>query len=83
MAGGFFYCEAFWWQEILRTKIAIAGMGGVGGVHLPTLVRLGIEAFNVTDFDVFYLVNFNRQAVPACRASANPKPKPRWPWPKT
>lgn len=50
-------------QEILRGKrIAIAGMGGVGGSHLLTLTRLGIGAFNLADFDQFELPNFNRQA---------------------
>jgi molybdopterin/thiamine biosynthesis adenylyltransferase len=50
-------------QVILRTKrIAIAGMGGVGGRHLLTLTRLGIGAFNIADFDRFELANFNRQA---------------------
>ena len=30
-------------QEQLRhTRIAIAGMGGVGGIHLITLARLGV-----------------------------------------
>lgn len=50
-------------QSILRGKrVAIAGMGGVGGVHLLTLARLGIGAFNIADLDTFDLVNFNRQA---------------------
>ncbi len=50
-------------QEILRNKrIAIAGMGGVGGSHLLTLTRLGIGEFNLADFDQFELANFNRQA---------------------
>lgn len=50
-------------QAILRSKrIAIAGMGGVGGSHLLTLARLGIGAFNLADFDQFELPNFNRQA---------------------
>ncbi len=49
-------------QQILRSKrVAIAGMGGVGGVHLLTLARLGIGAFTIADFDTFDLVNFNRQ----------------------
>ena len=49
-------------QQILRNKrIAIAGMGGVGGVHLLTLVRLGIQNFNISDFDSFEIGNFNRQ----------------------
>lgn len=50
-------------QSILREKrIAIAGMGGVGGFHLLTLARLGIGKFNVADLDVFEIENFNRQA---------------------
>lgn len=50
-------------QEVLRNKrVAIAGMGGVGGSHLLTLTRLGIGAFNLADFDQFELPNFNRQA---------------------
>lgn len=50
-------------QELLRHKrLAIAGMGGVGGVHLLTLCRLGIGTFHLADFDTFDLANFNRQA---------------------
>jgi molybdopterin/thiamine biosynthesis adenylyltransferase len=50
-------------QNILRRKrIAIAGLGGVGGSHLLTLARLGIGSFSVADFDTFDIVNFNRQA---------------------
>src|SRR5258706_12669057 len=68
----FSYEEAFsrnlgwlneWEQQDLRHKrIAIAGMGGVGGFHLLTLVRFGIGGFNIPDNDAFELVNFNRQA---------------------
>jgi len=43
-------------------RVAIAGLGGVGGAHLLTLVRLGIGAFHIADFDVFDIPNFNRQA---------------------
>lgn len=49
-------------QASLRGKrIAIAGGGGVGGVHLLTLARLGVGAFHIADFDTFDLPNFNRQ----------------------
>jgi molybdopterin/thiamine biosynthesis adenylyltransferase len=49
-------------QDQLRHKrVAIAGMGGVGGIHLLTLCRLGIGKFHMADFDTFDLVNFNRQ----------------------
>ena len=50
-------------QDVLRHKrVAIAGLGGVGGVHLLTLCRLGVGKFNLADFDTFDLANFNRQA---------------------
>lgn len=72
MGGRFDYGEAFarnlGWvtrgeQAALRGKrVAIAGLGGVGGSHLLTLTRLGIGAFHVADLDHFELANFNRQA---------------------
>ena len=50
-------------QQILRRKrVAIAGLGGVGGSHLITLARLGVGKFAIADFDRFSLANFNRQA---------------------
>lgn len=49
-------------QQILRTKrVALAGMGGVGGVHLMTLCRMGFTKFHISDIDDFELANFNRQ----------------------
>lgn len=49
-------------QETLRhKKVAIAGMGGVGGSHLIVLSRLGIGKFHIADLDVFEQPNFNRQ----------------------
>jgi molybdopterin/thiamine biosynthesis adenylyltransferase len=49
-------------QTLRRKRIAIAGLGGVGGAHLLTLTRLGIGAFHIADFDTFDIPNFNRQA---------------------
>lgn len=49
-------------QQILRSKrVAIAGLGGVGGNHLLTLIRMGIGDFHIADFDTFDVANFNRQ----------------------
>jgi molybdopterin/thiamine biosynthesis adenylyltransferase len=49
-------------QERLRHScVAIAGLGGVGGVHLATLARLGIGNFHIADPDSFEVANFNRQ----------------------
>ena len=71
MSPRFSYAEAFdrnlgWFtnteQTCLQGKtIAIAGMGGVGGVHLLTLVRLGVAKFRIADLDFFEVANFNRQ----------------------
>jgi molybdopterin/thiamine biosynthesis adenylyltransferase len=50
-------------QEILKnTTVAIAGLGGVGGIHATTLARLGVGGFHLADFDEFAIVNINRQA---------------------
>jgi len=50
-------------QQVLKSKrVAIAGVGGVGGVHLLTLTRLGIGNFHISDLDIFEQGNFNRQA---------------------
>ena len=48
--------------NLKRSRIAIAGLGGVGGAHLLTLARLGIGNFSISDFDDFDVHNLNRQA---------------------
>ena len=61
-------------QAAMRGKrIAIAGVGGVGGVHLLSLARLGIGAFHVAEMDTFDLVNFNRQAGAMMSTLGRPK----------
>ncbi len=82
-ADSFAYDEAFsrnigWvteWEQIALNgkKVAIAGMGGVGGVHLLTLVRLGIGAFHIADMDTFEVANFNRQVGAATKTVGHPK----------
>lgn len=83
MIDGFAYSRAFsrniGWvttqeQQVLRHKrVAIAGMGGVGGVHLLTLARLGIGAFHIADFDRFDIANFNRQVGATMSTLGRPK----------
>jgi molybdopterin/thiamine biosynthesis adenylyltransferase len=80
---GFSYDEAFsrnlGWvtadeQARLRgSRVAIAGLGGVGGVYLLTLARLGIGAFTLADFDTFSVANLNRQAGATIRSIGQPK----------
>lgn len=43
------------------STVAIAGMGGVGGDYLISLVRAGVGGFHIAEFDEFELANFNRQ----------------------
>lgn len=83
MGGHFAYDVAFsrnigWVTEseqaaLRRKRIAIAGMGGVGGGHLLTLTRFGIGAFNIADFDTFDIANFNRQAGALVSSLGRPK----------
>lgn len=47
--------------RLKQTRVCIAGLGGVGGVYLLTLARLGIGAFSIAEFDTYALANFNRQ----------------------
>lgn len=61
-------------QHALRSKrVAIAGLGGVGGIHLLTLVRLGVGAFSIADSDQFELANFNRQVGATMQTLGRPK----------
>ena len=81
--GDFSYDEAFsrnlgWVTEaeqarLRRARVCIAGLGGVGGVYLLTLARMGVGAFSIADFDSFALANFNRQAGATVSSLARPK----------
>jgi molybdopterin/thiamine biosynthesis adenylyltransferase/nitroreductase len=55
-------------QERLRqATVAIPGLGGVGGIHFITLVRMGIGRFHLADPDTFEPANVNRQYGAAVR----------------
>ena len=60
-------------QQLRHKRVAIAGGGGVGGSHLLTLVRLGVSAFHIADFDTFDIVNFNRQVGATVSTLGQPK----------
>jgi molybdopterin/thiamine biosynthesis adenylyltransferase len=60
-------------QRLRRTRIAIVGMGGVGGVHAVTFARLGVGAFTIADPDTFAIANTNRQYGATVKAMARSK----------
>jgi molybdopterin/thiamine biosynthesis adenylyltransferase len=59
--------------SLKHKRVAIAGMGGVGGIYLTTLARLGIGKFHIADLDSFELANFNRQAGAMMSTLGRPK----------
>lgn len=60
-------------NRLRQARVAIGGLGGVGGVHLLTLARLGVGKFSIADFDVFDIVNFNRQVGATISTLGKPK----------
>jgi hypothetical protein len=80
---GFSYDEAFsrnigWFTESEQRKlrdcrVAIGGLGGVGGSHAITLARLGIGKFTISDLDTFDWPNMNRQAGAYASTIGQPK----------
>ena len=47
--------------RLRASHVAVAGLGGVGGIDLVALARLGIGRFTIADPDIFELRNTNRQ----------------------
>ncbi len=62
-------------QKLLATRVAIPGLGGVGGAHLTTLARTGVGAFTLADFDTYSPVNINRQYGSDLNSFTQPKLK--------
>ncbi|MCK6472873.1 MAG: ThiF family adenylyltransferase [Planctomycetes bacterium] len=48
-------------RRLRAMRVALPGLGGVGGGHAQVLAEMGVGAFHLADFDTFDLVNFNRQ----------------------
>ena len=59
--------------QLKGKRVAIAGVGGVGGIYLLTLARLGITQFHIADFDSFDIANLNRQAAAFMSTMGLPK----------
>lgn len=59
--------------KLRRSRVAIAGVGGVGGVVASTLARVGVGNFRLADPDRFDIVNFNRQGGAMMSTVGRPK----------
>lgn len=60
-------------HKIRTSRVAVAGLGGVGGAHALTLARLGVGSFHISDFDDFEVHNFNRQVGASMKTLGRPK----------
>lgn len=47
--------------KLRQSRVALAGMGGVGGIYAQALARLGVGKFSLADGDTFETATFNRQ----------------------
>ena len=55
-------------EKLAKSRVAVFGIGGVGGYVCEALVRSGIGAFDLIDSDVISETNLNRQII-ATRAT--------------
>lgn len=53
-------------EKLGMAKVAVFGLGGVGGHCLEALVRAGIGSFLLVDNDIFEESNLNRQLLAVC-----------------
>ena len=50
-------------EKLKRARVAVFGIGGVGGYAVEALARVGIGALDLIDNDVISLTNINRQII--------------------
>lgn len=60
-------------ERLRRSRAAVVGLGGVGGVDVVALARMGVGKFSIADPDVFEIKNSNRQYGATLSAFGRPK----------
>lgn len=50
-------------EQLMQAKVAVFGIGGVGGHALEALVRSGVGSVDIIDNDKVCLSNLNRQII--------------------
>ena len=58
-------------DKLKNSRVAVFGIGGVGGYVCEALVRSGIGAFDLIDDDKVCLTNLNRQIIATRKTVGN------------
>ncbi|HHL32779.1 MAG TPA: HesA/MoeB/ThiF family protein, partial [Desulfobulbaceae bacterium] len=48
-------------QQLIRSAVAVCGCGGLGGMVIENLARIGVGRLRIVDPDSFTVSNLNRQ----------------------
>lgn len=62
-------------QKLQSSRVAVFGIGGVGGYVAEALARAGVGALDLVDNDVVSLTNLNRQIIALHSTLGQPKTK--------
>lgn len=60
-------------EKLARARVAVFGVGGVGGYVCEALVRSGVGAFDLIDKDTVSVSNLNRQIIATRKTVGRPK----------
>ena len=60
-------------QRLYHARVAVFGIGGVGGYVVEALARSGVGAFDLIDDDKVCLTNINRQIIATHQTIGNCK----------
>ncbi len=60
-------------EKLKQARVAVFGLGGVGGYAVEALARSGVGALDLIDHDVISLTNLNRQIIALHSTVGQPK----------
>lgn len=60
-------------EKLADSRVAVFGLGGVGGYVVEALIRSGLGAIDLIDNDVIDVTNLNRQIIATSKNIAQPK----------
>ena len=60
-------------EKIKQSRVAVFGVGGVGGYAIEALARCGIGTLDIIDDDLICMTNINRQIIATFQTIGHPK----------